>query len=372
MKSTKKNQIIFFFPLFELGGVEKNFFIVSNYIAVKLKYLDFYLITYEKTNFLKKNINKNIKIIFSNFKISFLPRRIKFIYCMYKLFINCVNNPKASIFSFQGNFYALIIAIILKRKIIIRSNISPEGWANNYFKKKLFKYLLSKSNLIIVNGNEFNKKFKKFFSLKPVTIHNPIIKEKENKQFKKNFFNENTINLLNIGRLVKQKNQSEIIEALATIRNKEKFRLLIIGQGPEKKKLINLIKEKKLKNLVKISHNQKTKNYYLRKSNIFILSSLYEGFPNVLLEAALNKKYIISSDCPTGPKELIKSYKYGKLYKKNSVIHLSKVLQKIINDHKILLKDKKMISFKSVIFNYKYNLEKYKKELLNIINSTQP
>ena len=54
-----------------------------------------------------------------------------------------------------------------------------------------------------------------------------------------------------------------------------------------------------------------------------MLSSLYEGFPNVLLEAALNKKYIVSSDCPTVPKELIKSYKYWKLYKKNSISHLS-------------------------------------------------
>ena len=60
------------------------------------------------------------------------------------------------------------------------------------------------------------------------------------------------------------------------------------------------------------------------------------------------------------------------LYKKNSIIHLSKILQKIVNNHKILLRNKKTISFKNVIFNYKYNLEKYKKELLNIINLTQP
>ena len=368
MKSTKKNQIIFFFPLFELGGVEKNFFIISNYIVDQLKYLDFYLITFEKSNFFKKNLHKDIKIIFLNLKISFLSRRIKFIYCMYKLFMKCIENPKASIFSFQGNFYALIVAIILKRKIIIRSNISPEGWANNYFKKKLFRFLLSKSNLIIVNGNEFNKRFKKFFNLRSVTIHNPIFKERENNLIKKKFFKKNTINLINIGRLVRQKNQSEIIEALSNIKKKERFRLLIIGQGPEKKNLINLIEKRKLKKLVKISDKQKDKNYYLKKSDIFVLSSLYEGFPNVLLEAALNKKYIVSSDCPTGPKELIKSYKYGKLYKKNSISHLSKILQKIADNHKILFRNKKMISFKSVIFDYKYNLKKYKKELLNIIN----
>ena len=136
MKSNKKNQIIFFFPLFELGGVEKNFLIISNYIANQLKHFSFYLITFKRSEFLKKNINKNIRISFVELKISFLSRRMKFIYCMYKLFIRCLNNPEASIFSFQGNFYALIVAIILRRKIIIRSNISPEGWSENYLKKK--------------------------------------------------------------------------------------------------------------------------------------------------------------------------------------------------------------------------------------------
>lgn len=366
MKSNKKNQIIFFFPLFELGGVEKNFLIVSNYIANQLKYFNFLLITFKESKFLKKNLNKNIRINFVELKISFLSRRMKFIYCMCKLFIKCLNNPQASIFSFQGNFYALIVAIILKRKIIIRSNVSPEGWTKNYFKKKIFRFLLSKSDLIIVNGEEFKKRFKKFFNLSAVKIYNPIIKERGNNNFKNNFFQKKTINLINIGRLVKQKNQSEIIEALSTTKCRDKFRLLIIGQGPEKKNLIDLIKRKKLKKLIKISNDQKNKNFYLEKSNIFILSSLYEGFPNVLLEAAIKRKYIISSDCPTGPKEIIKYYKYGELYKKNSIYQLRKIFEKISISKKIFSKNKKKISLNHAIFDSQNNLKKYKKEFLNV------
>ena len=366
MKSNKKNQIIFFFPLFELGGVEKNFLIVSNYIANQLKYFNFLLITFKESKFLKKNLNKNISINFVELKISFLSRRMKFIYCMCKLFIKCLNNPQASIFSFQGNFYALIVAIILKRKIIIRSNVSPEGWTKNYFKKKIFRFLLSKSDLIIVNGEEFKKRFKKFFNLSAVKIYNPIIKERGNNNFKNNFFQKKTINLINIGRLVKQKNQSEIIEALSTTKCRDKFRLLIIGQGPEKKNLIDLIKRKKLKKLIKISNDQKNKNFYLEKSNIFILSSLYEGFPNVLLEAAIKRKYIISSDCPTGPKEIIKYYKYGELYKKNSIYQLRKIFEKISISKKIFSKNKKKISLNHAIFDSQNNLKKYKKEFLNV------
>ena len=92
------------------------------------------------------------------------------------------------------------------------------------------------------------KDLKNFFNLKPVTIYNPIINKKEKNKIKKNFFKKNTINLINIGRLVKQKNQTEIIEALSNVK-KEQFRLLIIGQGPEKKNLINLIEKKKIEKL---------------------------------------------------------------------------------------------------------------------------
>ena len=75
--------------------------------------------------------------------------------------------------------------------------------------------------------------------------------------------------MINIGRLVKQKNQTEIIEALSNVKKKEQFRLLIIGQGPEKKNLINLIEKKKLKNLVKISGNQKSKSFLFKKIRYF-------------------------------------------------------------------------------------------------------
>ena len=367
MKSNKRNQIIFFFPLFELGGVEKNFFLISNYICKKIKHIHFQLITFEKTIYLKKNLNRKIKINLPNFNYFFLSRRIKFIICMYELFLKCLNNPKACIFSFQGNFYALIIAIILRRKIIVRSNISPEYWAKNYLKKKIFKFLLSKSDLIIVNSEDFSRRFKKIFNLKPVTIHNPIYNEKNFKTIKDKFFKKNTINLINIGRLVKQKNQSEIIEALSTINNLKNFRLLIVGNGPEKNNLMNLIREKRMSDYVKIISDQNNKNYYLKKSDVFVLSSLYEGFPNVLLEAAIKKKYIISSDCPTGPRELIKTYKFGELYKTNSVVNLNKILKRLLINKKFLKKNKKKIKLNSVLFDPKYNLEKYKTELTKII-----
>ena len=67
---------------------------------------------------------------------------------------------------------------------------------------------------------------------------------------------------------------------------------------------------------------------YIIKSDIFILSSIYEGLPNVLLEAMTLKKIIISSNCQTGPKEILNNGKYGIMFKPGSVEDLER---KILN-----------------------------------------
>ena len=100
--------------------------------------------------------------------------------CMLMLTVRCIKFPNSVIFTFQGNFYALFVAYIFKRKIIVRSNLSPDAWCKNQFKKTIFKFLLSKSNLIIVNSFEFKKQFKKYFNLKVKSIYNPFSIEKKN------------------------------------------------------------------------------------------------------------------------------------------------------------------------------------------------
>ena len=107
---------------------------------------------------------------------------------------------------------------------------------------------------------------------------------------------------------------------------------------------------------VKIISSKNAINF-IKQSDVFILSSKYEGLPNVLLEAASLNKYIISSNCKTGPKEIIKSYKYGKLYKQGNVYELNSILNNL-KKHK--LKNNKINYSKNMYkFNHKANLEKY-------------
>jgi glycosyltransferase involved in cell wall biosynthesis len=63
------------------------------------------------------------------------------------------------------------------------------------------------------------------------------------------------------------------------------------------------------KNIILLGYKKDAYNY-IKLCDVFVLTSLYEGLPNVLLESIYSKKYTISSSCPTGPKEILQNGKY--------------------------------------------------------------
>ena len=106
---------------------------------------------------------------------------------------------------------------------------------------------------------------------------------------------------------------------------------------------------------------QKNPYPYLKKSEVFILSSLFEGLPNVLLESLTLKNFIISSNCPTGPKEILDSGRNGLLFK---MCDENDLLKKIIYSLQTKRKCNNLI-YNGVNrlwrFDYSSNLKKYTK-----------
>jgi glycosyltransferase involved in cell wall biosynthesis len=177
------------------------------------------------------------------------------------------------------------------------------------------------------------------------------------------FFKKDTINFINIGRLVDQKDHITILKSFQKLKKKTnyKFRLLIIGDGVNRNSLKEYIKKNKLNSHIKIIKFQKNPYPYLKESEVFILSSLFEGLPNVLLESLSLKKFIISSNCPTGPKEILDHGKNGLLFKMGEENDLYKKIIYYLQNKK---KCKKLIfnGFNRLWrFDYHLNLEKYVK-----------
>ena len=145
------------------------------------------------------------------------------------------------------------------------------------------------------------------------TIYNFIdketIKEKAKKCIDKKiktFLNDNPY-FINIGRLHEQKNQQRLIAGFKVFLEKYKrdIKLLILGDGQLKEKLEKQIENEGLENDVMIASFKTNPYPYLSASKGLIVSSIYEGLPNVILEAMTLGIPIISNDCLSGPRELL-------------------------------------------------------------------
>ena len=363
-------KIIIFIPSIEGYGVEKNLFLITNFLS---KYFqEIFLITASKKY--KKKFNN--KIYFISPKNNFWDeggRIIKYFICSSLLIKYLILNRNSLVFSFQANLYATYISKLLGSKIIIRLNSAPYGWTKNFFKKYIFKYTFLLVDKIIVNSLEFKKDIKKKFSINSVCIYNPLNKDeiilKSKKLSNKIYKNKNSLKIINIGRLVDQKNQIIILEAIKSLvkNNKINIELILVGDGNLKKYYENYIFSNKLSKIVKIMKFNKNPYNLLAQSDLFILSSKFEGLPNVLLEAATLGKFIISSNCPTGPKEILLNGKGGLLYNtddsndlKNKILFFIKNRSK---SRKMLLHTKKKLTR----FSYKKNLNKYLEVIKELI-----
>lgn len=357
----KKNKnLIIFMPFIGIGGVEKNLFVISNYLIKKVENLS----VCTSSNKYKKKFDKKIKFISPKKKISEnLNIRLKYILCLFLLFKLFLKNKNFTVISFQANIYCILLCKLFNVQIIVRSNSSPSGWYHNNFKKFVYKKIISLADEVIVNSDDFKKEMEKKFSIKVNCIFNPLnineIKKKASTIYKNNFFKKKFLKIINVGRLTHQKDQITILKAINKLKNRIKIKLIIIGRGVEKKNLLKFIKQNSLTKIVQIRYPTNNVYGYLKSSDLFVLSSKYEGLPNVLLEAATLKKFIISSDCPTGPREILKNGSAGLLFKVGDVNDLEKKIFFFYKNKK-KLNNRTNVLYQSLSkYDYKKNLERY-------------
>ena len=363
-------KLLIFIPHINVGGVEKNFFLIANYLAKKLNNVT--VITINKE--FSKKLNKKINIISpKNNKWKNSSMYVKYIISVCLLINTLLSDRNYTLLSFQANWYAIIITKLFGLKIITRSNTAPEGWSKNIFKKFLYKFIINFADQVIVNSNEFKKSLKKFFNVNSVCIYNPLntttLLKLSNHKINFPFFKKKHIKIINIGRFTDQKNQLLILKSIKQLKKLVPIKMLIIGRGRNDKILRNYIKTNQLRENVILKNAIDNPYPYLKLSDIFILSSNYEGLPNVLLEAQLFKKIILSTKCPTGPKEILMNGKAGIFFKMNNVKDLSKKIVYVYKN-KNRLKNKVKKGFSELHrFNEKKNLDLYYKIILSILKN---
>jgi glycosyltransferase involved in cell wall biosynthesis len=119
--------------------------------------------------------------------------------------------------------------------------------------------------------------------------------------------------ILSVGRLVPIKEFDELLRVFAKVRQQKPCRLVILGEGPEREKLQSLTTELGLENDLQLPGFIENPYPFINHSALYVLCSRHEGLPGALIEAMAFAVPLVSTDCPSGPREILEDGKHGRL-----------------------------------------------------------
>ena len=164
-----------------------------------------------------------------------------------------------------------------------------------------------------------------------------------------------------------QKDYETLIKAYKIVIEKgRKEKLYIVGNGPDENKIKKMIEDYGIEKNVKLIGFTKNPYVWIKNSLFLVHSSKYEGLPTVLIEALICGKTIISSNCPTGPKEILKNEECGELVEVGNAEQLSEKLIKFFENLDLIKLYEKNIEIRKEEFNQKNVIKEYEKLIENI------
>ncbi len=231
---------------------------------------------------------------------------------------------------------------------------------------KIITFFYNQADINVCVSRKASTSLKTNFKLKksPKVIYNGI---KTPTKVKSIPLNTKAPVFITVTRLTTQKAIETLIDAFKIFSEKvPSGRLLIVGDGPEKTKLIKYAKNLHLEKKIQFTGWVSNVNHYLARANIFTLSSTREGLPYALLEAMSQGKPIISTNAPTGPSEILDNGKYGLLIPVGNIQKFGKAMIRLGTNKKLYQKMSRLSQQRSSDFSENKMLEGYEKVFLNL------
>ncbi len=249
-----------------------------------------------------------------------------------------------------------------KTKMILRISGFPKL---NFFRFLLWKFFSNRFEYIVCPTEEtknYLKKQKIFKDHKLIYIPDPIIQIKKINFLKREplDFKKSKPYFLSVGRFTRQKNHIFLLNFFSkNLDYLNKHELLIIGEGEMKKKYEQIIIDKKLGGKIKILDYKKNVINYINHAKCIISSSLWEDPGFIMVEAASVGTPIITSNCPSGPKEFIDNNRNGFIYNSNDEESFKSELDDFLNISNVeLFKKLKSAKKKCKLYSSYYNYKK--------------
>lgn len=208
----------------------------------------------------------------------------------------------------------------------------------------LFRKFLPGADTIVAVSNGVANDYAEVASIpveKIKVIYNPVITssllEKASEPLDHPWFkpNEPPV-ILSVGRLTEQKNYAGLIEAFARLKEKHSARLLILGEGELRQSLEDQVSRLNLQQDVSLPGFVLNPYQYMRNSAVFALSSKWEGLPTVLIEALAVGAPVVSTNCKSGPEEILRGGSIGRLVPVGDIDALAEAIADSLENEKNL------------------------------------
>lgn len=336
-----KKKVVFFIPTLEAGGAEKN---VVNLLSglTRDKYEIILLVCQKKGQFLK-----NIPVFVPVFELGSLNSLVVFFRTVAflkhqkpDLFIS--NLSRFNII----NLLAKVVSQSDSKMIVVEHTqvsllpLTAKTFSHRTFARLIFpglaRFLYKSADCIIAVSSgvaqDLKKMLKSEITIK--VVYNPVIDKNMLMAAKENvdhvwFSKKEVPVVLSVGRLVKAKNHVLLLEAIKLVLEAKRVNLVVLGQGQEEQNLEELASQMGIKDSVNFIGFQENPFKYMARADVFVNSSIREGFGNSIVEAMVLGVPVISTNC-SGPAEIIKDA--GVLVPLSDARSLADAIVKVLSD----------------------------------------
>jgi glycosyltransferase involved in cell wall biosynthesis len=285
------------------------------------------------------------------------------------------NKPVAMLSAMQDiNLVALwsrrLAGVPTRVVVSVHNTVSRESQNSTQLKRRIAPYLARKfypwaDAIVTVSQGSADDLVNLGLSSKRIqVIYNPVVTpelfEKAKEPIDHPWFEPGSPPvILGVGRLEKQKDFPTLIRAFAQVHKQRPARLMILGEGKDRPDLEALVQELGLEDDVALPGFVANPFAYMASSAVFVLSSLYEGLPTVLIEAIAVGTRVVSTDCPSGPTEILENGRYGKLVAVGDIKGMAEAIVSTLENPP----DSESLQLKAAEFSLEKAVAKYRQVL---------
>lgn len=368
MKSSNSSVVTLFVPTLAGGGAERVMILIANELAASGEEVD--LVTGNSSGPYIDLISQEVRLVdLKSSRLLFaIPQLAKYFFrTKPKTVLSALNHANTVVVALNSMLSRGTRVVISIHNSLEATGSSKGLNLSSKVVKLARRVTFLKADHVVTVSNGIRDQILETYHLNPervTSIYNPLdyenISELAVEPVVNNWINQDsTPVVLGIGSLTEQKNFDLLIRSFKIARSSVPCRLVILGEGKLRPKLLALVNELGLEDDVLMPGFVSNPFSWLNKSKVFVLSSDWEGLPGVLLEALACGTQIVATDCKTGPNEILENGKWGSLVEVGNQDQLadaivSAIREKSTIDTMVRARDfsieKAVSSYRSVLF----------------------